>query len=77
MATLEVECVDAGERLLGEVRYALVEPVVLAELRSFNDEGFALLPQVSTAGVELGDASCQLGVVDHSGLVEIGNAAPL
>jgi hypothetical protein len=73
LAALEVEGVDAVQGVLGEVGDAVLEAVVGGELALAGGEGLKFLFQASGAGVDLSAASSHLGVVDHAGLVEVGD----
>lgn len=77
LALVEVERVERDEGPLGEVLDALREPVVLAQLRVLVGEGLAFTTKAVATGLELAGAMRELGLVDHTGLVEIGQTAPL
>ena len=73
----EVERAQRGEGPLGEVLDPLREPVVLAQLRVLAGERLAFTPQAVAADLELASATGELSLVDHAGLVEIGQTATL
>ncbi|MGH9055699.1 MAG: hypothetical protein ACRDYY_07530 [Acidimicrobiales bacterium] len=63
--------------MLGEVGDALVEMVVLGEFGALGDKRVAFALEAAGAHVELAGTPCHVGVVDHPGLVEVGEAAAL
>jgi hypothetical protein len=77
LALGEVELVDAGGRLSGEVADALLETVIDGELLAVRDELVALLEQGVVPLVDVVGSSLHLGEVEEAGLVEVGEAASL
>ena len=76
LTAFEAEGVDAEHGLLSEVGDALVEAVFGGQLGLASDEGLAFLVEATTAVVDLACAAAHFCVVDHSGLVEVGDPSP-
>ncbi len=76
-APFEVELVEAGEGALSEVGDAVAEAIVLGQLGPLGDQCLSFVVESTGAGVEFAGASSHVGDVDHSGLVEVGESAPL
>jgi hypothetical protein len=74
LAALEVQGVDAVQRALGEVGDAQTQAVAGGEFAVAGGEGLVFLLQAGSAGVDLAAAAFHLGVLDHAGLVEVGDS---
>jgi hypothetical protein len=77
LALVEVERVDAGGGLVGEVADALAQAVADGEFVALGRQRGLLLLELGAAGVDFAGAAVEFGYVDVAGLVEIGDAASL
>jgi hypothetical protein len=77
LALCEVEVVDSGRGLSGEIADALAQPVVGCELVSLSDQPVALVGERLVAGVDVFGAPLDVGQLEQSGLVEVSQASPL
>lgn len=54
LSAFEIECIDAGQGLLGEAGDVLVETIVGGQFGLASDKGLAFLVEAAGAGFDLG-----------------------